>query len=193
VLTAIEGWGPIGQDTAAVAATVRTIRARPGQDTEVRVSRADLAAWAAKPSAVSARASIVLTLTPDASASLGGAGSVGLRLQPNLRGVTYAQSPSVAHTARLATQQLVAATSDVAETLGQAGSAAVGKVAATVHLLGSGHEGSSSSGSGSTREPLGAVSGPLGVVRMGAEVAAGGDPFALLAFAAAISASLRCT
>jgi len=219
VLTDIEGWGLIGRDSAAVSATVQTIRERPGQATKVRVVHAAAAGGGAtgatasavgapsplpsSPSGIAAAAPArsseeVLTFVPEASTSFNGGGTIGVRLQANLQGVTFAKpSGGVSQVATLATQQLLDSSRDVTTALSQAGGAVAKKAAATLHLPGAQSNllpGDASKSSSGERGSAGTVSGPLKVVQMGADVAARGDPYALLAFAAAISVSgsARC-
>lgn len=217
VLTDIEGWGPIGQDSAAVSATVQAIRERPGQATKVRVVHAAGAGSVADDSASSSAVSStstsstpssssfstsiaaaparaleeVLSFTPEPSASFNGGGTIGVRLQANLQGVTFTKpSGGASQVATLATQQLFDSSRDVTAALSQAGGAVATKAAATLHLPGTRSDLRGDAGKGSASDKgssAGTVSGPLKVLQMGAEVAARGDPYALLAFAAAIS------
>ena len=182
VITYMEGVGNVGLGQVSVDDVVRDIRARPGQGTKVTVLRGTFGpaegvgasgGGGGGSGGGGAKLEVVegLTVTPKSSSKVGGQGSLGIRLRPNVLRTERVLPSSLGEAASLANNEFSRIYSET--------------FTAFVGILRKLLTGTMSPGSTGGE----ALSGPVGVIRMGAEIARN-DAAALTGFAAAISINL---
>ena len=175
VITYMEGVGNVGLGQGSVDDVVRDIRARPGQGTRVTVLRGTVGAaeGVGASGGGGTKLEVVegLTVTPKSSSKVGGQGSLGIRLRPNVLRTERVLPSSLGEAASLANAEFSRIYSET--------------FTAFVSILRKLLTGTMSPGATGGE----ALSGPVGVIRMGAEIARN-DAAALTGFAAAISINL---